>query len=166
MLLWRSCATPRRAALRAAPRSRLRPLPPRSAARRRIPISCEFEGKLAEVGDDAAKRIAWQKEQGARTSFPRVIRAGYSNLNLINFFTAGADEVRAWTIKSGSTAPQAAGVIHSDIQKNFIAAEIYPYEAFKEHGSEAELKAVGKMRTQGKLYEMADGDVAYFKHNS
>ena len=131
-----------------------------------IPISCEFEGKLAEVGEDPAKRLAWMKEQGARTAFPRVIRAGYSNLHLINFFTAGADEVRAWTIKQGSTAPQAAGVIHSDIQKNFIAAEIYPYEAFKEHGSEAELKAVGKMRTQGKLYEMADGDVAYFKHNS
>ena len=142
------------------------PPPPRSAARRRIPISCEFEGKLAEVGDDQAKRIAWQKEQGARTSFPRVIRTGYSNLHLINFFTAGSDEVRAWTIKQGFTAPQAAGIIHSDIQKNFIAAEIYPYEAFKEHGSEAELKAVGKMRTQGKLYEMIDGDVAFFKHNS
>ena len=118
------------------------------------------------MGDDAAKRIAWQKEQGARTSFPRVIRTGYSNLHLINFFTAGSDEVRAWTIKQGFTAPQAAGIIHSDIQKNVIAAEIYPYEAFKEHGSEAELKAVGKMRTQGKLYEMVDGDVAFFKHNS
>ena len=127
-----------------------------------IPISCEFEGKLAEVGEDAAKREAFMKEVGAKTAFPRVIKTGYHCLNLIHFFTAGHDEVRAWTIKNGSTAPQAAGCIHSDIQKNFIAAEVYPFDAFKELGSEAEVKAQGKMRTQGKLYEVADGDVCYF----
>ena len=130
-----------------------------------IPISCEFEARLAAVGDSPAAREAFCKEVGAKTAFPRVIKTGYHALNLIHFFTAGHDEVRAWTIKLGSTAPQAAGCIHSDIQKGFIAAEIYPYEAFKEHGSEAELKAVGKMRTQGKLYEMNDGDVVFFKHN-
>jgi obg-like ATPase 1 len=133
-----------------------------------IPISCEFEGKVAaakESGGQAAAD-AYCKEIGAKSSFPRVIKTGYHALNLQHFFTAGPDEVRAWTIKNGSTAPQAAGCIHTDIQKNFIAAEIYPFEAFKEHGSEAKVKEHGLLRTQGKLYEMQDGDVVFFKHGA
>ena len=137
-----------------------------------IPISCEFEAKLAAACGDTSSpgyKEAYEKytkEIGAKTVFPRVIKTGYHALNLIHFFTAGPDEVRAWTVKIGSTAPQAAGCIHSDIQKNFIAAEVYPYDAFKELGSEAEVKAAGKMRTQGKLYEVQDGDCCFFKHNS
>jgi obg-like ATPase 1 len=137
-----------------------------------IPISCEFEAKLAAAcGETTAPGYKeayekYTKEIGAKTVFPRVIKTGYHALNLIHFFTAGPDEVRAWTVKLGSTAPQAAGCIHSDIQKNFIAAEVYPYDAFKELGSEAEVKAAGKMRTQGKLYEILDGDCVFFKHNS
>lgn len=77
----------------------------------------------------------------------------------------GQGEVRAWTVKQGTLAPAAAGTIHTDFQKRFIAADIYSYDDFKAEGSENAVKAAGKLRTQGKFYEIMDGDVCHFKHN-
>ena len=95
----------------------------------------------------------------------RLIRAAYELLNLQTYFTAGVKEVRAWTITKGMTAPEAAGVIHSDFQRGFIKAEVIAYETFSELGSEAACKEAGKMRMEGKEYVVADGDVMHFKFN-
>jgi obg-like ATPase 1 len=84
-------------------------------------------------------------------------------LKLISFFTTGADEVRQWTIREGTKAPQAAGVIHTDFEKTFIQAVIYNYETLKEEGNEAEVKAKGKVMTKGKDYVMQDGDIMLVK---
>lgn len=130
-----------------------------------IPVSCEFEQKIVDMTPEA--REAYCKENQAKSAMPRIIRTGYHVLNLVHFFTAGPDEVRAWTIKQNTLAPGAAGTIHSDFQAKFIAAEIYNFDDFKECGSsEAAVKAAGKSRTQGKLYEVQDGDVCFFKHNA
>jgi len=84
-------------------------------------------------------------------------------LNLISFFTTGTDEVRQWTIRMGTKAPQAAGVIHTDFEKTFIQAVIYNYDTLREEGNEAEVKAKGKVMTKGKDYVMQDGDVMLVK---
>lgn len=135
----------------------------RGSGDKMIPISCEFEAKIFEMSEE--EREAFCKENNTRTVMPRVIKTGYHNLNLVHFFTAGPDEVRAWTVKQGTLAPAAAGTIHTDFQKKFIAADIYSYEDFKIEGSENAVRAAGKLRTQGKFYEVQDGDICYFKHN-
>ena len=94
-----------------------------------------------------------------------MIRAGYHILDLITFFTAGPKEVRAWTLRRGRKAPQAAGEIHSDFERGFIRAETYHYEDIVTFGSEAGVKAKGKMRQEGKEYVVKDGDVLFFKFN-
>jgi obg-like ATPase 1 len=129
-----------------------------------IPFSCEFEQKLANVpADEQAK---YCETVGAKSAFPKIIKAGYHALNLVHFFTAGADEVRAWTIKQDITAPKAAGVIHTDFEKGFIMADIYSYDDFKACGaSEANVKAQGKLRMEGRNYQMNDGDICHFKFN-
>ncbi len=95
----------------------------------------------------------------------KLIRAAYSLLNLQTYFTAGVKEVRAWTIEKGMTAPQAAGVIHSDFEKGFIRAEVMKYEDFVTLGSEAACKEVGKLHVEGKTYIPADGDIMHFRFN-
>jgi len=95
----------------------------------------------------------------------RVIRAAYDLLELQTYFTAGEKEVRAWTIKREFTAPQAAGVIHTDFEKGFIRAEVIAYADFNELGSEAAVKEAGKMRVEGKEYIVQDGDVMHFRFN-
>jgi hypothetical protein len=95
----------------------------------------------------------------------RVIRAAYELLNLQTYFTAGVKEVRAWTIKKGMTAPQAAGVIHSDFEKGFIRAEVISYSDYDQLGSESAVKEAGKMRVEGKEYIVHDGDVMHFRFN-
>ena len=95
-------------------------------------------------------------EGGARTRF---IHAAYESLNLISFLTVGPKEVHAWTVRRGSTAKQAAGKIHTDIERGFIRAEVIPYETLIELGSEKAVKDQGKMRLEGKEYIVADGDV-------
>jgi len=130
-----------------------------------IPFSCEFEAKWLEMS--ATEKEEYSKaNSGVKSMMPKIIKAGYHALSLCHFFTAGADEVRAWTLKEGSTYPQAAGVIHTDIQKNFIAAEVFTYDDFKALGSEVKVKEAGKYSTKGKLAEISDGEVVYFKHNS
>lgn len=95
----------------------------------------------------------------------KLIRAAYELLNLQTYFTAGVKEVRAWTIEKGSTAPQAAGVIHTDFEKGFIRAEVIAFDDFVKYGSEAAVKEVGKMRVEGKEYIVQDGDVMHFRFN-
>jgi ribosome-binding ATPase YchF (GTP1/OBG family) len=95
----------------------------------------------------------------------RVIRAGYDLLELQTFFTAGPKEVRAWTIHKGDTAPQAAGVIHTDFQKGFIRAEVISYDDFIACQGEQGAREAGKMRLEGRDYVVRDGDVIYFRFN-
>ncbi|KAA3622494.1 MAG: redox-regulated ATPase YchF [Flavobacterium sp.] len=95
----------------------------------------------------------------------KLIRGAYSLLNLQTYFTAGKKEVRAWTIPVGATAPQAAGVIHSDFEKGFIRAEVIKYDDYVAYGSEAKVKEAGKMGVEGKEYVVQDGDVIHFRHN-
>jgi len=109
------------------------------------------------------KKKEEEKQIGATSALPKITQAGYSSLELIRYFTCGPDEVRAWTIRKGTKAPQAAGVIHSDFENKFVCGEIMAYEDLKEHGSEAAVKSAGKLRQQGKPYEMIDGDIAYWR---
>lgn len=95
----------------------------------------------------------------------KLIRSAYTLLNLQTYFTAGVKEVRAWTIHKGDTAPQAAGVIHTDFEKGFIRAEVIAYNDFVSYGSEAKVKEAGKMRVEGKEYIVKDGDVMHFRFN-
>jgi ribosome-binding ATPase YchF (GTP1/OBG family) len=95
----------------------------------------------------------------------KLIRAAYQLLSLQTYFTAGPKEVRAWTIKIGSLAPQAAGVIHTDFEKGFIRAEVISFEDYQHFGSESKVKEAGKMRVEGKNYTVQDGDVMHFLFN-
>jgi GTP-binding protein YchF len=95
----------------------------------------------------------------------KLIRGAYKLLNLETYFTAGVKEVRAWTIPVGATAPQSAGVIHTDFEKGFIRAEVIAYDDYVEYGSEAKVKEAGKMRVEGKEYIVKDGDVMHFRFN-
>ena len=95
----------------------------------------------------------------------RLIRAGYDLLGLQTYFTAGVQEVRAWTIHKGDTAPQAAGVIHTDFERGFIRAQVISYDDFISFGGEAKAKEAGKMRAEGKEYIVKDGDVIHFLFN-
>ncbi|KAF7683192.1 Obg-like ATPase 1 [Astathelohania contejeani] len=99
------------------------------------------------------------------TFIKKIVTAGYQSLNLINFFTAGADEVKSWTVRKGSKAPQAAGVIHSDFEKYFIMADVMKFSDLKELGSEREVKKNGKYLQRGKTYVVEDGDIILFKAN-
>ena len=94
-----------------------------------------------------------------------LIKASYSLLGLKTFFTAGLDEVRAWTFKNGMKAPSCAGIIHTDFERGFIKAEIMSYDDLKKFGSEKAVKEAGRMRLEGKEYVMQDGDICYFRFN-
>ncbi|KAL0954704.1 hypothetical protein HGRIS_003653 [Hohenbuehelia grisea] len=126
-----------------------------------IPFSVALEERLAPLS--ALEKEEAQKEAGAQSALGKITQAGYSSLDLIRYFTCGPVEVRAWTIRRGTKAPQAAGVIHSDFENKFVCGEIMSYDDLKEYGSEAAVKAAGKLRQQGKPYEMVDGDIAYWK---
>ena len=127
-------------------------------------ISAQVEAEIAELDDD--DKADFLADLGLEeTGLGVLARATYNLLGLQTYFTAGEKEIRAWTIKQGDTAPQAAGVIHSDFERGFIRAEVYSIEALEEYGSEAAMKAAGKMRLEGKAYEVADGDVMHFLFN-
>ncbi|KAF8636806.1 hypothetical protein AX17_003244 [Amanita inopinata Kibby_2008] len=126
-----------------------------------IPFSVALEERLASLSSE--ERKVEEGEVGAVSALGKITQAGYSTLELIRYFTCGPDEVRAWTIRKGTKAPQAAGVIHSDFENKFVCGEIMSFNDLKEHGSEAVVKAAGKLRQQGKPYEMMDGDIAYWK---
>lgn len=129
-----------------------------------IPFSIAFEEALMDMEPDAKK--AYLEETKMVSMLPRIIKSGYSALQLINFFTVGADEVRAWSIREGTKAPGAAGTIHGDFEKHFVCADVYNYADFKELGGEKAVKDGGKIRMQGKEYTVVDGDVMFIKHNA
>ncbi len=129
-----------------------------------LPISAKIEAEVAELADEEAVQFLADlgiKELGLHA----IIRKSYETLGQISFFTAGPMEARAWTITKGTLAPQAAGKIHSDIERGFIRAEIYSYEDLASAGSTAKAREAGKLRTEGKEYVMKDGDVVHFRFN-
>ena len=129
-----------------------------------IMVSAKIEEELSDLSDD--EKIEFLNELGANESgLDKLIQASYSLLGLKTFFTAGTDEVRAWTFKDGMKAPECAGIIHTDFQKGFIKAEVMSYEDLKECGNEKAVKESGKMRLEGKEYLMQDGDICYFRFN-
>jgi len=127
-------------------------------------VSAAIEAEL--VGMDADERLVFLEEMGLHeTGLARVIRSGYDLLHLITFFTVGPKEARAWTVHKGAKAPEAAGEIHSDMQRGFIRAETIAYEDFVSLGGETACKDAGKLRQEGKEYVVQDGDVLHFKFN-
>lgn len=127
-------------------------------------ISAKIEEDLQELSPDEAQTFL--KDLGVASSgLDRLIRAAYHLLGYITYFTAGPEEVRAWTIHQGWTAPQAAGVIHTDFERGFICAETISYKDFVQLGSELKAKEAGKMRQEGKTYVVQDGDVMHFRFN-
>ena len=129
-----------------------------------VAVCAAIESDIAELEDD--EREEFMQDMGLEEpGLNRVIRAGYSLLTLQTYFTAGVKEVRAWTFPEGSTAPQAAGKIHTDFEKGFIRAEIVGYDHFVEFNGEQGAKDAGKWRLEGKDYIVKDGDVIHFRFN-
>ena len=129
-----------------------------------IPVSCQIEYEISQLGPE--DRAVFLEELGTKESgLDKLVKAAYRLLNLSTFFTCGTDECRAWTFHNGMTAPECAGVIHSDFQKGFIKAEVYDFDALHAYGSEAAVKEAGKLRQEGKDYVMKDGDIVFFRFN-
>ena len=129
-----------------------------------VAICNKLEAEIAELEDE--ERLEFLSDLGmSEPGLDRVIRAGYRLLGLQTYFTAGPKEVRAWTVRSGATAPQAASVIHTDFEKGFIRAEVIGFDDFVEGGGEAGAKEAGKWRLEGKDYLVQDGDVVHFRFN-
>jgi GTP-binding protein YchF len=129
-----------------------------------VAICAETEEQIAELDDE--DKIDFLAEMGQKEpGLNRVIRAAYNLLSLQTYFTAGVKEVRAWTVKVGATAPQAAGVIHTDFEKGFIRAEVTAYRDFIEFKGDAGAKSAGKQRLEGKEYIVKDGDIMHFRFN-
>lgn len=129
-----------------------------------VAICNKLESEIAELDDE--ERVEFLQDLGMEEpGLDRVIRSGYALLGLQTYFTAGVKEVRAWTVKVGATAPQAAGVIHTDFEKGFIRAEVTAYEDFIQYKGEQGAKDAGKWRLEGKEYILSDGDVIHFRFN-
>ncbi|MGI9249738.1 MAG: redox-regulated ATPase YchF [Pseudohongiellaceae bacterium] len=129
-----------------------------------VAICNKLEAEIAELED--ADKLEFLQELGmTEPGLDRVIRAGYNLLGLQTFFTAGEKEVRAWTVKTGATAPEAAATIHTDFAKGFIRAEVVSYDDYTAHQGEVGAKEAGKWRLEGKEYVVQDGDVVHFRFN-
>lgn len=129
-----------------------------------VPICADIEAEISEL--DADEKQDFLDEMGqTEAGLDRLIRAGYALLGLQTYFTAGVQEVRAWTINIGDSAPQAAGKIHGDFEKGFIRAETIAFDDFVEFGGEKGAKEAGKLRSEGKEYIVQDGDVVHFLFN-
>lgn len=128
-----------------------------------IPYSAAYETELFEASNE--KRVEILEETKSESAMPKIIQTGFQALDLIYYFTIGETEVKCWTIRKGTKAPQAAGVIHSDFERGFISADTVSFVDFKECGSELEAKKEGKIRTEGRSYEVQDGDIINFKFN-
>ena len=129
-----------------------------------VPVSAAIEAQIADMPDEDKKLFLddlGMEEPGLN----RVIRAAYALLGLQTYFTAGPKEVRAWTVRAGATAPQAAGVIHTDFERGFIRAEVASYDDFVACRGEQGAKEAGKLRLEGKDYTVRDGDVIHFRFN-
>lgn len=128
-------------------------------------ISAAIESEIAQL-EDYNDRVAFLSDLGlAESGVAKLIKAAYKLLNLITYFTAGVQEVRAWTIPNGFKAPQAAGVIHTDFERGFIKAEVIKLADYKQYGSESACRDNGKLAMEGKEYVVQDGDVMHFKFN-
>lgn len=129
-----------------------------------IVMCAKIESELADMSDE--DRELFMSDLGIQNSgLDKLIFATYNLLGLATFFTAGSDECRAWTFKKGMKAPQCAGIIHTDFEKGFIKAEVMSFDDLKQYGSELKVKENGKVRLEGKDYQMMDGDIAYFRFN-
>ena len=129
-----------------------------------IPICAKIESEIADLTDEE-KQLFLSELNVTEPGLNLIIRETYSLLNLQTYFTAGVKEVRAWTIKNGYTAPESAGVIHTDFQRGFIKAEVIAFEDYIKFGGELKSKEAGKQRLEGKDYIVKDGDVIHFKFN-
>ncbi len=129
-------------------------------------IMCNnIEAQIAEMENPEDKQLFMDEYKMTEPALDRLIHSAYKLLNLFTYFTAGVQEVRAWTIQQGWKAPQAAGVIHTDFEKGFIKAEVISYDDFVHYGSEAACRDAGKLRIEGKEYIVKDGDVMHFRFN-
>ena len=130
-----------------------------------VAISAKIEEELSDLSKEEKKEFL--EELGIdRSGLDELILKSYKTLGLETFFTVGKDECRGWTFKSGYTAPQCAGIIHTDFEKGFIKAEVYSYDDMMEYRSEAKLKEAGKIRLEGKDYHPKDGDIMFFRFNN
>lgn len=130
-----------------------------------IIMNNSIEAQIAEMENTEDRQLFMQEYGMTEPALDRLIHSAYKLLNLYTYFTAGVQEVRAWTIHQGWKAPQAAGVIHTDFEKGFIKAEVISYNDFVEYGSEAACREAGKLRIEGKEYIVKDGDVMHFRFN-
>ena len=130
-----------------------------------LPICAKLEADIAELDDPEEKAMFMEELGVAESGLDRLIKSSYALLGLISFLTAGSDECRAWTIKRGTKAPQAAGKIHTDFERGFIRAEVIAFEDMKACGTMANAKSKGLVRSEGKEYVMNDGDVTLFRFN-
>ncbi len=128
-------------------------------------IAGKMEAEIAELEDETDREVFLSDAGLTEPGVNKLIRAAYKLLNLQSFFTAGPKEVKAWTIKRGMTAPQAAGVIHSDLERGFIRAEVMKYEDFVLHKTEQAVKDAGKFKVEGKNYVVGDGDILHIRFN-
>jgi len=134
-----------------------------------IPFCASLEAELVSARHEEAKKTAAEPEDihlQACGTLAKIVRTGYAALELIYFFTAGSDEVRCWTIKRGTKAPQAAGTIHTDFEKGFVSCDVMTYDDLMKYGSEAGVKEAGLYRQHGKNYEVQDGDIIYVHANT
>lgn len=131
-----------------------------------LTVAGQLEAEIADLETEEERNEFLEDSGLEEPSVNKMVRSAYALLNLESFFTAGEKEVRAWTVRKGSTAPQAAGVIHSDLQRGFIRAEVIKYEDFVAYkGSEAKLREAGKLRLEGKNYIVKDGDILNIRFN-
>ncbi len=130
-----------------------------------IIMNNNIEAQIAEMDNPEDKQLFMEEYKMTEPALDRLIHSAYKLLDLYTYFTAGVQEVRAWTIHEGWKAPQAAGVIHTDFEKGFIKAEVIGYDDFVKYGSEAAAREVGKLRIEGKEYVVKDGDVMHFRFN-
>ena len=128
-------------------------------------VSAAIEAQIAEMDDPEEKELFLAEYGLTESGLSRLIQASYSLLNLITYFTAGVQEVRAWTIHRGDKAPAAAGVIHSDFEKGFIRAEVIKLPDYQAYKTEVKIKEAGKMAVEGKDYVVQDGDIMHFRFN-
>ncbi len=129
-----------------------------------IIVSARIEAEISEL--ESEEKAAFLEDLGLSDSgLDRLVNCAYSNLGLLTYFTTGPKEVRAWTARRGTKAPQAAGAIHTDFERGFIRAETISYEDYVREGSEQMVREAGKMRVEGKDYEVCDGDVMFFRFN-
>ncbi|CCW70456.1 unnamed protein product [Phytomonas sp. Hart1] len=129
-----------------------------------IPFSAELETEFLSMTPEEITKYCEEKK--TKSQLPKIIKTAYSIINLIHYFTAGSDEVKCWTIQRGTKAPQAAGRIHSDMEKGFICADVIEWEDFNRLESEAVCREEGKQHQQGRNYEVQDGDIIFFKFNT